>query len=96
MLKRDINANLAELAQLLGMMKTELGMIKGPLSRAAKGAAKKAEKQKAGEKGEGGAQKEEEKGILRGEVDANQISTSMNSWPELGSGSSPNHFSCVL
>jgi hypothetical protein len=36
------------------MMKTELGMIKGPLSRAAKGAAKKAEKQKAGEKGRRG------------------------------------------
>jgi hypothetical protein len=52
-------------------------MIKGPLSRAAKGAAKKAEKQKAGDKGEetggGGAPKEEETGLLRGEVDANRI-----------------------
>jgi len=100
MLKRDINASLADLAQLLGMTKTELGMtktelgmIKGPISKAAK---KAAEKLKAGEKGRGGAREEEGKGLLRGEVDANQISTSMNSWPELGSGSSPNHFSCDL
>jgi hypothetical protein len=46
MLKRDINASIDELAQLLGMMKTELGMIKGPLSKSAK---KAAEKLKAGE-----------------------------------------------
>ena len=51
MLKRDINASLADLAQLLGMTKTELGMIRGPISKSAK---KAAEKLKAGEKSIGG------------------------------------------
>jgi len=69
-LKRDINVSLDELSQLLGMTKTELGMIKGPISRSAKGAAKKL---KAGEKGEGGAPGEEDRGLLKGEVDANKI-----------------------
>jgi hypothetical protein len=50
-LKRDITASLADLAQLLGMTKTELGMIKGPISKSAK---KAAEKLKAGEKGRRG------------------------------------------
>ena len=52
MLKRDINVSLADLAQLLGMTKTELGMIRGPISKSAK---KAAEKLKAGEKGIGGS-----------------------------------------
>jgi hypothetical protein len=41
MLKRDINASLDELPQILPMEKTELGMIKGPISKAAKKAAEK-------------------------------------------------------
>lgn len=69
-LKKDINVDLDELSQLLGMTKMELGMIKGPISKSAK---KAAEKLKSGEKGEGGAHGEEDKGLLRGEVDANRI-----------------------
>ncbi len=56
------------------MTKTELGMIKGPLSRAAKKKAKEAEESKiTEEKDGGGTPKEEETGLLRGEVDANRI-----------------------
>lgn len=79
-LKRDINVSLDELSQILSMEKTELGLIKGPISKAAK---KAAEKLKAGEKGEGGAPKEEDKGLLRGEVDANQILGRMLEHPDV-------------
>ena len=50
-LKRDVNASLDELSQILSMAKTELGLIKGPISKAAK---KAAEKPKVGEKGRRG------------------------------------------
>jgi len=56
------------------MTKKELGMIKGPLSRAVKKKAKEAEESKTTEeKDEGETPKEEETGLLRGEVDANRI-----------------------
>jgi hypothetical protein len=77
MLKIAINASPDELpqvlpmgCQILSMGKTGLRLIKRPISKAAK---KAAEKLKAGEKGEGGAPKEEGKGLLRDEVDANRI-----------------------
>lgn len=79
-LKRDINVSLDELSQILSMEKTELGLIKGPISKAAK---KAAEKLKAGEKGEGGAPKEEDKSLLKGEVDTNQILRRMLEHPDV-------------
>jgi len=69
--KRDINADVQEIQRITGLDSMAVGRLKGTVTRSRKAEKKKADK--AGEKGEGGAHREEDKSILRGEVDANRI-----------------------
>lgn len=69
--KRDITADVQEIQKITGLDSMAIGRLKGNVTRTRKKEEK--EKAKAGEKGEGGAPKEEEKGLLKGGVDANRI-----------------------
>jgi hypothetical protein len=69
--KRDINADVQEIQKITGLDSMVVGRLKGTVTKTRKKEEK--EKAKAAERGEGGASQKEEKGILRGEVDANGI-----------------------
>ena len=81
---RDINVDIGELSEQLGMDRMALGRIKGPLSKTKKKEEREAkEATEKEEKGEGGTHEEEGKGLLRGEVDANQILRRMLEHPDV-------------
>ena len=69
--RRDITADVQEIQAITGLDSLAIGRLKGTATRTKKKEEK--EKAKTGEKGGGGVPEEEEKSLLRGEVNVNAI-----------------------